>query len=248
MSIITPLDAPPPSPDQAVPPPPVANPFQAMMAVPQWLVCQTVPAEPKPKKLPINYKTGSAADAHDPKIWMSYAEAYAYVQANPEYQYGFVFTEAAGFIFVDLDNCIDDAGNWSQTAKDVLAMFPGAAVEISHSGKGAHIFCRGKAPLHSCKNIPLGIELYTDKRFALITFKVVEGGDSGIDLTERLPYAVEKYFPPKVTYSTAEWTTEPDPEWDGPEDDDELLKRAFRAKASGGQVFGGKGVILHKGT
>jgi hypothetical protein len=227
----------------------IDHPLQAMMAVPQWIVCRVVPAEPKPRKLPINHKTGSAADAHDPSIWMPYAEAHAFVTANPEYMFGFVFAEAAGFIFVDLDNCIDAEGNWSQTALDVLALFPGAAVEISHSKKGAHIFCRGKAPLHSCKNIPLGLELYTDKRFALITFNVAKGGDSGIDLTERLPYAVEKYFPPKVTYSTAEWTTEPVPEWDGPEDDDILLKRAFGAKASANQVFGGKATFeqIYKG-
>ena len=208
----------------------------------QWIVCQVIPAEPKPRKIPIDPRTGSAANAHDPKIHMSYAEMEAARAKNPNYLRGFVFTDNDPYWFLDVDNCYD--GEWKQIATTLQTMLPGALMEVSHSSKGLHFFGRGVVPKHACKNLPHGLEFYHKERFALITH-AHERGDCNIDFTKQLPALIDTYFPPRTVETSADWTTEPDPAWRGPEDDAELLKRMLRSKPSANVMFG-KGVTLQQ--
>lgn len=155
---------------------------------------------------------------------------------------GFLFTENDPFFFIDIDNCLID-GAWSPVAVDIMSRLPGAAVEVSQSGTGLHIFGRysGPEPLHSCKNRVYDIELYTSGRFVAMTGDRVVG-DASVICDAALAGLIATYFPPRVggAVDVVEWTTEPVPEYTGPEDDDELIRRAC-ASGSAGSVFGGSG-------
>ena len=196
----------------------------------------------KPLKLPVDYNTGVMGDAHDSNIWTDSETAILMANVHgPEYGIGFVFTGDDPFFFVDIDKCLEaDGKTWSPLATELLGRFPGAAVEVSQSNAGLHIFGKGTPPAHCCKNIVLGIELYTEGRFVALTGTSAMG-DANSDHTAALVSLVDDYFPAKGDDdgNTPSWTIEPVAEWNGIEDDDELIKKAL---TSGGasSVFGGK--------
>lgn len=70
---------------------------------------------------------------------------------------------------LDLDDCIDNRGNLSQLAKDVLRVSPGCYIEKSVSGRGLHIIVwasANKVPCHPCP----GLEVYGGApRFIIMT-------------------------------------------------------------------------------
>lgn len=207
--------------------------LQPLAAYNQFILWVIADRGGKQVKLPINYRTGQVCDAHDPSAWLSAADA-----LRSGGNIGFVFTAADPFFFLDIDNCLE-GGGWSQLALTVLQQYlPGAAVEISQSGRGLHVIGRGVCPPHACKNITLGLELYTEGRFVALTGTNAVGS-AATDCSAYLPALVSTYFPPKITEAGTEWTTEPCAGWNGPADDDELIKKALAAQ-SGGGVFGGR--------
>lgn len=211
--------------------------FAAMAAYRQFMLYRLVPGPVKATKLPCNI-SGQVVSAHDPQHWVSAGEAeVAASLLGSEYGVAFVFTKEAGFWFIDLDNHFVD-GAWSPFATNIAAQFPGAAMELSASGKGMHIFGRGAVGEHGCRNDALGLEFYTEGRFVALT-GVGAMGDSGTDHTAALAGFVANYMPPGAGRHEGgfELTTCPDPEWRGPTDDDELLRRALNSRSAAG-AFG----------
>ena len=159
------------------------------------------------------------------------------------YGVGFLFTDKDPFFFVDLDNCLlPDGKDWSPLAKEIIRILPGAAIEVSSSGKGLHIFGTGAVPpAHSNKNTALGLEFYTRWRFVALTGTNAVG-DASIDCTATLSHLVNTYFPENKTASSAiEWTSEPVAEWRGPEDDEELIEVMLATQSKGAAtIFGGQ--------
>lgn len=156
-----------------------------------------------------------------------------------EYGVGFIVTDKDPFFFVDLDNCLEaDGASWSPVANDIMARLPGAAIEVSQSGRGLHIFGVGTAPDHGCKNVTLGLEFYTEWRLAALTGTNAVGSAS-VDCTASLTSLVATYFPPKTATKDQTWTTTHVEGSTPPESDDDLIARAM---ASGGasNAFGGK--------
>lgn len=213
----------------------------AMADYRQFIVCLFVPNLSRPgktDKFPVDWRTGTVASAHDSAIWLTHDEARVEALARgPDHGVGFVLTAAAGFWFLDIDNCLTPAGTWSPLALDLCQRLSGAAVEVSHSGRGLHIFGRGDVPEHGCKNTALGLELYHDGRFVALGRDAV--GDAG-HTTPGLSMVIAQYFPPSVAGPHgADWRTEPVPEWSGPADDAALIARAQRA-VSAGSAFGSR--------
>src|SRR5690554_682849 len=96
-------------------------------------------------KQPINPHTGRPAKVNDPATWGDYDTA---VNAMRQYQLdgiGFVFTRAAGITGIDLDRCIDTAGNLSPLASEVVTLCD-SYTEVSPSGSGLHILVGGSVP------------------------------------------------------------------------------------------------------
>ena len=210
--------------------------LEPMLAFRQFITYILVPsARPgKMDKMPTDWRDGSVHDAHDPTIWTDYWTAH---QAG---LVGFVFTDDDPFWFVDVDDCLLPTG-WSPLAQEICAMLPGAAVEVSSSGKGLHLFGTGHAPKHSSRGpAKSGLEFYHTKRFVALGRPETAAGSCLTDCTSGVSAMVAKYFPRGVEVETpANWTTEPVPEWRGPTDDDDLIRRACASKSAAG-VFGAK--------
>lgn len=197
-------------------------------------------------KIPTHWSTGAPCNAQDPANWTSAAAALAMAPTQDRGHgsgAGFVFTANDPFFFLDIDGALTEAGTWSPLAVSLCERFTGAAVEVSHSGRGLHVFGR-TAPLeHGTRNTPHHLELYTSGRFVALT-GTYAAGDASQDCTAAFAATVSQYFPPAATsaaVTAGEWTTEPCAEWRGPADDGELVRRMLAASArSAAAAFGGR--------
>lgn len=182
-------------------------------------------------KIPLNHQSLLPASAVDPMNWITRREADERIkQLGVGYGVGFVFTATDPFFFLDIDNCYDGI-QWSELATKLLGLFHGAAVEVSSSGKGLHIFGSGHVPPHSCTDKANGLELYTSGRFAALTGSYA-AGDASLDCTQTLRWLVETHFPLSSAPGTlgTGWTDEPCAEWNGTEDDEKLIDRMLRSQ------------------
>ena len=164
------------------------------------------------------------------------------------YGLGFVFKESDPFFFLDIDHCQkSDGQNRSPLALNLLQRLDGAAVEISQSGTGLHIFGQGHVPEHACKNTKLGIELYTARRFVALTGTDATGS-TNIDCAAAMSKIVAEYFPPSArgNGSAEESTTEPDPDCNASEDDDELIGKMLAARSTRSAFGGGGGATFRQ--
>ena len=229
----------------------MTEPLSALITRPQWILVRLVPKpDGKTDKFPIDHRTLRVFEKgtdwqNDPVAWTDYnTTRFLADQCGDGYGVGFLFTPNDPLFFLDIDDCLTDTG-WSATALTVLTALPGAAVEVSQSGKGLHVFgsYSGLPPAHGCKNIALGLELYTESRFAMITGDRATG-DARTDCTDRLRSVIDQWFPPSAGPSTpTTWTTEPVPEYTGPADDQELINRMLSSKQTAGAAFGGRASV-----
>lgn len=227
----------------ALPPP-----LLPLAAWPQFVTWFAVPHPDKPGKLnkfPCNWQTGDVIDAHDPKYWTTAENALAHAarwDRGHGSGAGFVLTETDPFFFLDADRAYDPTtGTWSALALELCSRLSGAAFEVSVSHTGLHLLGQ-TAPLeHGCRNVPLGLELYTSKRFVALT-GISAVGSVNTDLTAPLAAIAAQYFPFTETGEWEAWTTEPVAEYTGPEDDDELIRKALAsASKNAAAAFGGRG-------
>lgn len=223
------------------------KPLEGLREYNQFIICKLVPratSETKMDKIPIDVRTGRPTSAHDKSAWMTIDEAMNYLNNNlvgRDHLLGFVFTKDDPWFFVDIDSCIDHHGNYSDLAQSIIARFPGAAMEVSSSGTGLHIFGYAQAIPHRCKRDDLHLELYTKDRFVAFGHLEYMTGDIYQDFTPHLASYINDYFKPleSMALTNAEWTDTPDPNWNGPDDDDELIKKmlssaSFKSKMGAG--------------
>lgn len=211
----------------------LAGPLAALTAYPQFVLYALEPmANGKTRKFPIDPATGRPADGQDPRNWMTAEQALA--DGRPV---GFVFTEADPFFFLDIDNALQADNTWSPLAQSLCARLSGCAVEVSQSGRGLHVFGRTAPVEHGKRNHAEGLELYTSRRFVALT-GTGAAGDAGHDATGALAALVGEYFPPGAD-APGTYEEGPRPEWRGPTDDDDLIRRALRSQ-SAAAIFGNK--------
>ena len=225
----------------------------ALARYPQFIVWESRPNRKpngKPSKIPLN-KNLTGGNAHDPANWYSADQAFAMVdlcnqtvtpiQGGVKYGVGFVLTEDDPFFCLDIDHCLLSEDTRSPLALDLLARLPGAAVEVSFSGDGLHVWGTTTRRIeHKCKNTQLFIELYTDKRFIALGRPDDAVGDVLKDCTVPLSMLVGEYFPRTTAGTTnQQWTTEAAPGYRPLRDDDELIAKARDSK-SGNATFGSK--------
>jgi hypothetical protein len=211
----------------------------------QFVVYILVPSQTRPgktDKFPVDWRSGRVANAHDASIWTTFDNALATVANGVGHGVGFVFTPADPFFFIDIDEALQPDGSWSPLANYLCAAFPGAAIEVSSSGRGLHIIGSGAAhaPLgHRCKNASLGLEFYTTERFVALT-GMNAVGDVRADMGVVLPWLLANYFQPSAdTVAAEEFTDKPRDDWNGPTDDDDLIRRALQSQ-SAASAFGSK--------
>jgi P4 family phage/plasmid primase-like protien len=209
--------------------------LSALSAYRRFIVYKLVwmPEKGKHDKIPVDFKSGHNANAHDTTAQTDWQTAImAAERLGRDFGVGFVFTAADGFFFLDIDNCLQE-GSWSPLAMRLLSMFAGAAVEVSVSGKGLHVFGRAAIIPHRSKNIPLGIELYHDGRFVALTGSGAIG-NAAQDCSTAFASVVTEYFPPAAEEAFT-WT-----DLNIPVDQDEALIARMISSRSVYSFFGDK--------
>jgi len=182
-------------------------------------------------KIPISIATMDNINAHDPANWMNAVNAISQANAMGEgYGIGYVFTDNDPFWFLDVDHCVVD-GAWTQPALDMFTLFPAAAIELSHSGEGIHIFGCGDCPDHGTRNGEHGYEFYTSGRFVALTCNMLNEGSAAADYSSILPHLVSTYFPPIEAGDIKDWSIVATADWNGPEDDNVLIQKALNANS-----------------
>jgi hypothetical protein len=218
--------------------------FAAMALYPQFIIYKLAPDQKTPgknTKIPLDFRTGNAVDPTDPAAWTDSSTALAAASLfGVGYGIGFVFTQLDPFWFLDIDNCYDAvSSSWSDLSLIFINKFSQAAVEVSQSGKGLHIFGSGKPPIHGTRYTdPLTkkkLEFYSHSRFVALT-GIGARGDAATDYTVELPWLVENYFPGKSQTPNTTLINGPHPDWNGPTDDTVLIERALRKSGFPGEV------------
>jgi primase-polymerase (primpol)-like protein len=130
------------------------------------------------RKAPFQIGLPDRKAANDrPEHWRNEGDVREVVALAPELfdGFGIVLTAAAGIAFIDLDHVIDpDTGAVAPWAMQMVTTFA-SFTEISCSGKGLHIFCRGQIPGGDGKVGSLDgalahrIEVYSERRYAYLT-------------------------------------------------------------------------------
>lgn len=168
-----------------------------------------VPVDPNPSAF------ASPAKINDPMTWGSFEQAVKLVENDLAIGVGFAITKDTGLIFVDLDCHTDSVDDESEKKKIeqyfrsfcTQAKIFDTYMETSISGNGVHLLARGELlegykTGHAPNNIP--IELYNDKRFALLTGHTLN--DWGISDSEKTIGAIhnlQKHYFPKVSPALA---------------------------------------------
>lgn len=123
---------------------------------------------------------GAAASSTDAATWSSFDDV---MRSDRGHGVGFVLN-GDGVMCVDLDGCVED-GRPSEWAERILALFPGAAVEVSLSGRGLHIWGMGPNVSQVFGHDGGKVEVYADKRYIAMTGNWLRRGDL-VDLSDGL--------------------------------------------------------------
>jgi len=140
-------------------------------------------------KCPIDCNTGKGAKSNDPNTWVSYDEAYRFVESNIYDYLGYMFSNN-GIIGIDIDTGLDDEGFFNDMTLDIINKCK-SYTELSKSGRGVHIFLKGKLPFKGKNNN--GIEIYREGRYFICTGRNVAYNEI-IENQEAIDYILDKYF------------------------------------------------------
>lgn len=157
----------------------------------QWLVWRLATAKGgKLKKLPLLPGTRKSIDITSPGNLLTFAEAQAAYRTGRYSGIGLRFTSEDDLVGVDLDGCRDEKtgrlADWAQHIVDNLSSY----TEVSPSGLGAKVFCRGKLPAGAWHRHMLtppaasqsslkqpAIEIYDVNRYFAVTGQRLPGND-----------------------------------------------------------------------
>jgi Virulence-associated protein E/Primase C terminal 2 (PriCT-2) len=181
-----------------------------LMKLPAWLIWRTEPNPKgdhlKPLKVPLHWDGLTRHSSANPAPLLTYDQAVACASMTG-CMLGFRPQPEHGVCCLDLDDCLDSAGNPNDFAQKWISYLPGAAIEVSWSGRGLHLWFSHKLPdpgRHGKKN---GIELYGSNQF--IAMGRYLGGDAAADCTPQLAQILAAYFPqettPTVNPERVEW-------------------------------------------
>jgi hypothetical protein len=207
-----------------------------------WTEQPPIPPATKPRKVPTDPRTGKACDPHDPSQWMTHEQA-----AATGLRIGMVLTDEDPYFLLDLDDCRDPVtGEWHPEALRIAGMFPGACMEVSVNGTGLHIMGVGDPLALGPRKHKFGtaarpgnwLEYYSTKRFVALGQGMQ--GNINLDWTSTLAALVPVSSDPADAVPFSEAT---DPAWNGPTDDDELIKIMMAARGSIAATFGDSATV-----
>ncbi len=176
---------------------------------PRWIVADR---EKQPRQV-----GGSFASSTDPATWATFEDALAAARRTG---CGVGYVLDASETCIDIDRALDDVGNLTAKAAEIVADLRGWA-EVSRSGRGIHIFAKATKPAGAGSKRE-GIEVYAGPggRYIAMTGRVY--GEALADLPDRQT-EVEKLC-------ARLWPATPPrpsrPASDDPPDRQELMRRA----------------------
>ncbi|WP_165170631.1 primase C-terminal domain-containing protein [Adlercreutzia sp. ZJ242] len=135
-------------------------------------------------KRPMRCFEGKAASVSKPNTWGDYDEAADAVRQGIYEYAGFVF-DGDGYVGIDIDCAFD--GDGMPTDEALAAVMACASyTELSKSGKGFHIICKGELPFKG-RNNRNGWEIYREGRYFVLTgrtvmFSEIAEAQAGIEL------------------------------------------------------------------
>lgn len=187
------------------------------------------------KKLSICPRSQRVIDAHESGYWVTGAEI-----LGTGLPVGIVLTEQLGVFCIDLDTVLRSDGTWHPLAHEMCATFNGAAIELSVSAKGLHIFGCARIGEHrvSRKDLP-EMQIYSRNRFIALTGNSLVGR-LDLDFTAQLREVIAKYLPePLASAADDVWTTQSYPGYRGGTDDDaRLIESLINARGGARHAFG----------
>lgn len=158
----------------------------------QWVLWRLETRNKKQTKIPYQIN-GLNADSTNFNTWTTYDNAVNALDSGKYSGIGYVLTSDDPYTVIDLDDCIID-GKVKPEAMELIEKLD-SYTEYSQSGKGLHIFIRGKKPGNRSKNAEKNIELYDNKRFIVMTGNHVVGTPTDIkDRQVLLDYIYDQYF------------------------------------------------------
>ena len=168
---------------------------QEIKALPNWICWDAVPDEKrgKIKKVPINALTGGGAMSNNPSTWCDFDTA---VRASEKHSgIGFMFG-GCPYFGVDIDGKEEELEAYQRGENgNIISEFISTLqsyTEISQSGKGIHIICRGKLPKRGRRKG--SVEMYEDGRFFVMTGNSCSEYAGISDCTESIKPLHEKYI------------------------------------------------------
>lgn len=210
----------------------LSGPFAPLAKYRQFMLwrLETDPETGKPRKMPYSI-TGVRGSSTDPALWCTAEEALVYANA---WQMGvaFVLTGDDPFTFIDIDHCRNGA-SWSDDALSICNRFAGAAIEVSQSGEGLHIFTCGQVPPEFTGRTHNGIECYHKWRFVALTGNCNDG-TAAHDVGGVLSQFIAERFPARTSVDgDLVWNVGAIAEAGAvPQNDDELLRAFLSAPPS----------------
>lgn len=210
-----------------------------LRALPQW-VCHRYPNKMPLSPFPDGNGRLSPADCRSPATWGTFEDACRAVERYGAKGLGIQL--GRGICGVDIDHCVED-GELNALAREFLSAL-GSYAELSPSGTGVHILCKGSLPAREGRKVPaLGLEMYDTGRYFTVTGNPICDEDGRPyplrDCTEALARLHETYFPRRAP-EQMRLAPEPSAAFRGNDartvgnvrdlSDEELLRIAFRAK------------------
>lgn len=191
----------------------------------RWVCWKIEDRDGKYTKVPINPRTGGNAQANNPDTWGSFETALGWMQKAGLPGIGFVLN-GDGLVGVDIDSCRDpETGALTDEARDIICALD-SYTEISQSGRGVHILCRGRLP--EGKRRKGSVEMYEIGRFFIMTGWTLDDGHTDIEeRTEALARVHARYIadqPRQVKKVAAA------PHVEVELGDDEIIEKAMNAK------------------
>ena len=139
----------------------------------------------KSTKIPINAKNGYGAKSNDSETWVSFDEAISKVEYFNCKGVGFMLGN--GYFGIDIDHQLD---NVELINEFILTL--NSYTEISQSGEGIHIICKGALPVGNRRKG--NIEMYDNARFFAMTGNAINEGANLEDRTEEVKPLYYKYL------------------------------------------------------
>ncbi len=201
---------------------------EEMRNKPNWVVVRTRENAETGRldKFLIDVHTDKFAESDNPETWTDFDTACEYAKENGGVALGFALDGKDGIACIDLDGCMAENGDFSETAQQAFIAANGSYAEKSVSGKGLHIFGKTKgADLRSFSKDKT-MEYYQGGHFIAMTGDNYGSSELKSFDTPKMQNVLESKLEKRTKWENTGKGTEGLSSMD----DREMLDRAFKAK------------------